>query len=159
MAAAGPAAGPGAGSGPAAPVLAVDIGGTKLAAAVVEPGGRVVAYDRVATPNGEGLDADTGNVRGFIEALGYWGLDAEVPLTAAGWRAVLAAQPVAVMLRKSWWYHVRVAYGIKTDGTLHGTSVHICDPDGGRTYWESFHKFARLYRASDGMAGVRVWGA
>jgi hypothetical protein len=107
----------------------------------------------------EGLDANVGNVRGFIEALGYRGLDAEVPLTAAGWRAVLATQPVAVMLRKSWGYHVRVAYGIKTDGTLHGTSVHICDPDGGRTYWESFHKFARLYQASDGMAGVRVWGA
>ncbi|WP_243722528.1 ROK family protein [Actinomadura sp. 7K507] len=41
-----------------APVLAIDIGGTKLAAAIVEPGGRVAAYDRVATPGGPGLDAD-----------------------------------------------------------------------------------------------------
>ncbi|MEU9017623.1 ROK family protein [Actinomadura sp. NPDC048394] len=58
MAAADPAEAAAAGGGRAAPVLAVDIGGTKLAAAVVEPGGRVVAYDRVATPNGEGLDAE-----------------------------------------------------------------------------------------------------
>ncbi|RFS84713.1 ROK family protein [Actinomadura spongiicola] len=32
-------------------VLAVDVGGTKLAAALVDPGGRIVHYDRVATPN------------------------------------------------------------------------------------------------------------
>ncbi|MGP4026763.1 ROK family protein [Actinomadura sp. 3N407] len=44
-------------SGPEAPVLAVDVGGTKLAAALVEPGGRITAYDRVATPNRPGLDA------------------------------------------------------------------------------------------------------
>ncbi|WUH97508.1 ROK family protein [Spirillospora sp. NBC_00431] len=44
-------------------VLAVDVGGTKLAAALVEPGGRIAAYERVATPNpaapaAGGLDAE-----------------------------------------------------------------------------------------------------
>ncbi|XVQ12575.1 ROK family protein [Spirillospora sp. CA-255316] len=33
------------------PALAVDIGGTKLAAAVVHPDGRLAAHDRTATPN------------------------------------------------------------------------------------------------------------
>ncbi|MEV5576250.1 ROK family protein [Spirillospora sp. NPDC052269] len=41
-----------------APVLAIDIGGTKLAAAVVEPGGRIAVYDRVPTPNNPSMDAE-----------------------------------------------------------------------------------------------------
>lgn len=41
-----------------APALAVDVGSTKLAAALVEPGGRVAAYERVATPSPPGVDAD-----------------------------------------------------------------------------------------------------
>ncbi len=32
-------------------MLAVDVGGTKLAAALVEPGGSIVVADRVATPD------------------------------------------------------------------------------------------------------------
>src|SRR4051812_49860812 len=46
--------------GPAntAPVLAVDIGGTKLAVGLVEFGGRIAAYDRIETPNGPDLDAE-----------------------------------------------------------------------------------------------------
>jgi glucokinase len=40
------------------PVLAVDIGGTKLAAAVIGPDGTVAAYDRTATPAEEGQDPD-----------------------------------------------------------------------------------------------------
>ena len=36
----------------AAPVLALDIGGTKLAAAVVDRGGRVSAAARIDTPHG-----------------------------------------------------------------------------------------------------------
>lgn len=40
------------------PVLAIDIGGTKLAAGLVEPGGRIAAYDRVDTPNGPWMDAE-----------------------------------------------------------------------------------------------------
>lgn len=39
-----------------APTLAVDIGGTKLAAGVVDSGGRLIANARVATP--QGLDAE-----------------------------------------------------------------------------------------------------
>jgi glucokinase len=38
------------------PALAIDIGGTKLAAAVADPGGRVVTWDRTPTP--VGLDAE-----------------------------------------------------------------------------------------------------
>jgi len=38
------------------PALAIDIGGTKLAAAVADPGGRVVTRDRTPTP--VGLDAE-----------------------------------------------------------------------------------------------------
>ncbi len=48
----------GARSAAAGPVLALDIGGTKLAAGVVDSGGRLVASARVATPRGlddEGL--------------------------------------------------------------------------------------------------------
>src|SRR3954471_25008548 len=39
-------------------VLAIDIGGTKLAAALVEPGGRVGAYERIVTPRPPHVDAD-----------------------------------------------------------------------------------------------------
>lgn len=41
------------------PVLALDIGGTKLAAAVVDRGGRVSAAARVPTPHSRRLDAET----------------------------------------------------------------------------------------------------
>lgn len=40
-------------------VLAVDVGGTKLAAALVEPGGRIAAYERIATPQPPHADAET----------------------------------------------------------------------------------------------------
>ena len=40
----------------ASPVLAIDVGGTKLAAAVVEPGGRLVTWAQVPTPRD--LDAE-----------------------------------------------------------------------------------------------------
>ncbi|MEV3919944.1 ROK family protein [Actinomadura coerulea] len=39
-------------------MLAVDIGGTKLAAALVEPDGRVTAHDRAPTPNALGVDGE-----------------------------------------------------------------------------------------------------
>ncbi|MCO6006698.1 ROK family protein [Actinoallomurus purpureus] len=39
-------------------VLAVDVGGTKMAAALVEPGGRIAAYERIATPQPPHADAD-----------------------------------------------------------------------------------------------------
>ncbi len=42
----------------AGPVLAVDIGGTKLAAALVDPDGRVAAHDRAPTPNAPGVDGE-----------------------------------------------------------------------------------------------------
>ncbi|GAA0356072.1 ROK family protein [Actinoallomurus spadix] len=40
-------------------VLAVDIGGTKLAVAHVEPGGRIAAYERMATPQPPHAEAET----------------------------------------------------------------------------------------------------
>jgi glucokinase len=39
-------------------VLAIDIGGTKMAAALIEPGGRVGAYERIVTPRPPRVDAD-----------------------------------------------------------------------------------------------------
>ena len=39
-------------------VLAIDVGGTKMAAALVEPGGRIAAYERIATPQPPHVDAD-----------------------------------------------------------------------------------------------------
>jgi glucokinase len=41
------------------PVLAVDVGGTKLAAAVVDAAGRVHASRRTPTPAGDGVDAES----------------------------------------------------------------------------------------------------
>src|SRR3569833_2120336 len=41
-----------------ASVLAIDIGGTKIAAALVEPGGRGGAYERIVTPRPPHVDAD-----------------------------------------------------------------------------------------------------
>jgi glucokinase len=38
--------------GEASPALAIDVGGTKLAAAVVEPGGRLVTWAQIPTPRG-----------------------------------------------------------------------------------------------------------
>ena len=38
------------------PVLAIDIGGTKIAAGLVEPGGRLASWANAATPRG--LDAE-----------------------------------------------------------------------------------------------------
>ncbi|MFF5260731.1 ROK family protein [Actinomadura viridis] len=49
------------------PVLAIDIGGTKMAAAVVDPDGRVAAYDRIPTPNRPGTDA--GGLWAALDAL------------------------------------------------------------------------------------------
>jgi glucokinase len=55
-------------------VLAVDVGGTKLAAAVVSETGRVLRSRRVATPQGERVDAETlwdalgGLVDGVLDA-------------------------------------------------------------------------------------------
>ena len=43
---------------PNASVLAIDIGGTKMAAALVEPGGRVAAYERIVTPRPPHVDTD-----------------------------------------------------------------------------------------------------
>jgi glucokinase len=43
---------------PERPVLAIDIGGTKLAAALVDSGGRVSDYAQVATPRGRAVDAE-----------------------------------------------------------------------------------------------------
>lgn len=40
------------------PVLAIDIGGTKLAAAVVQPGGKIAGYARQSTPAGPDIDAE-----------------------------------------------------------------------------------------------------
>lgn len=40
------------------PALAVDVGGTKLAVGIVDPGGRLVASERVDTPAGPGIDAE-----------------------------------------------------------------------------------------------------
>jgi len=40
------------------PVLALDVGGTKLAAAAVDPEGRIVASAKVETPHGPGVDAE-----------------------------------------------------------------------------------------------------
>ena len=42
----------------AGPVLALDVGGTKLAAAVVDPTGRAIAARRVPTPNAAAVDAE-----------------------------------------------------------------------------------------------------
>lgn len=39
-------------------VLAIDIGGTKMAAALVEPGGRVGVFERIVTPRPPHVDAD-----------------------------------------------------------------------------------------------------
>ncbi|MGI8330633.1 ROK family protein [Actinomadura scrupuli] len=49
---------PEAGSGTEEPVLAIDIGGTRITAGLVEPGGRISAHDRVEAVAGHRLDAE-----------------------------------------------------------------------------------------------------
>jgi glucokinase len=41
------------------PALAIDVGGTKMAVGLVDPGGRLVASERVETPAGADIDAET----------------------------------------------------------------------------------------------------
>lgn len=50
------------------PVLAIDIGGTKLAVALVEPTGRMISYLRTETPT----EAPTDRRRARLEAEGLW---------------------------------------------------------------------------------------
>ncbi len=57
------------------PVLALDIGGTKLAAAVVDPGGRILSTVKVPTPNGHEADGEH-LWRHVVGLLGETGLDA-----------------------------------------------------------------------------------
>ncbi len=85
------------------PVLAIDIGGTKMAAGVVDPGGRLSGSARVATPSG--ADAESlwrtlvGLVRSVVdgdeqlEGVGIgcggpmaWPAGEVSPLNIAGWR-------------------------------------------------------------------------
>ena len=87
------------------PVLAIDVGGTKMAAGIVDPGGRVLASARVATPTGRHADAEslwrtlTGLVRSLIggeaEVRGVgvgcggpmtWPAAEVSPLNIPGWR-------------------------------------------------------------------------
>jgi glucokinase len=51
------------------PVLAVDIGGTKLAAGVVEPDGTLVEHRRIATPRGEDPEVLWGTLAALIDGL------------------------------------------------------------------------------------------
>ncbi len=69
-------------------MLAVDVGGTKLAAGVVDPDGRVVSYDRVATPadvDAEGLwrtlEALLGKLTAGVGALAGVGVGCGGPMT------------------------------------------------------------------------------
>jgi glucokinase len=50
-------------------VLGIDIGGTKLAAGVVDAAGRVVVAERVPTPRGAGADALWSAVRELVDAV------------------------------------------------------------------------------------------
>ncbi len=88
------------------PVLALDIGGTKMAAALVDPGGRVVQTSRVDTPRGAHADGEalwrtlTGLIRSVVDdevrigGIGVgcggpmtWPEAAVSPLNIPGWRA------------------------------------------------------------------------
>jgi len=57
-----------------APVLSIDIGGTKIASAVVDPGGRILAKGRVETPESESetalCDAVEGVARNVMDGAG-----------------------------------------------------------------------------------------
>ncbi len=88
------------------PVLALDIGGTKMAAALVDPGGRVVQTSRVDTPRGAHADREalwrtlTGLIRSVVDdelrigGVGVgcggpmtWPEGSVSPLNIPGWRA------------------------------------------------------------------------
>jgi glucokinase len=86
------------------PALAIDVGGTKFAVGIVDPGGRVVASDRVETPSGPGADAEAlwshldalvSRFLGNTEVLGvgvgcggpmYWPAGLVSPINIPGWR-------------------------------------------------------------------------
>jgi glucokinase len=65
---------------PTGPVLAIDIGGTKMAAGVVEPGGRVITWNQVPTPH----DLDAEPLWRALEDLLLQVLDAATVSDAAG---------------------------------------------------------------------------
>jgi glucokinase len=89
------------------PVLAIDVGGTKLAAGLVEPGGRVLTWTQVPTPAGldaeqlwrtldalitsvlEGADVTTADLAGCGCGCGgpmEWPSGVVSPLNIPGWR-------------------------------------------------------------------------
>lgn len=51
----------------AGPVLVIDIGGTKLAAGVAEPGGRLVTWSQVATPRGTDAESLWRTLEGLLQ--------------------------------------------------------------------------------------------
>lgn len=67
----------------AGPVLAVDVGGTKLAAGVVDPDGRVLAAARTPTPAGPGVDAEA-VWAALTEVVGQLGLPAQLAGVGVG---------------------------------------------------------------------------
>jgi predicted NBD/HSP70 family sugar kinase len=94
---------------PTGPVLAIDIGGTKMAAGVVEPGGRVITWNQVPTPHDldaeplwraledlllQVLDAATVSDAASLSGIGCgcggpmeWPAGVVSPLNIPGWRA------------------------------------------------------------------------
>ncbi|HEV7864861.1 MAG TPA: ROK family protein, partial [Acidimicrobiia bacterium] len=76
----------------AAPVLAVDIGGTKLAAGLVDPtDGRIVARAAVPTPHTDDAEAVFAALVGLVEEVGRGRREADVcgigsggPMSAGG---------------------------------------------------------------------------
>ncbi len=54
---------------PGLPVLAIDLGGTKIASAIVSSGGEVIARDYRLTQANEGVEPVTGRILGAIEHL------------------------------------------------------------------------------------------
>lgn len=123
--------------------MQTSLGLRAAAAAVAEKYG-------VMVDNNQGLPASE---FGPIIAAAQMAVQPMINLTIAGWVDLLRAKGLIWVgtlnsIGPGAGLHSRIVEAMSGDGTVHGTVMHIMDPDGGRQYQESFADFITKYEGA-----------